>query len=745
MDSVGTDIAQFVIEDQVGADEGLWVRVANFHDEDTNPSYSSVVLLMTGKLAAPSFSGSVSTDSSQRKATISFTNNSDVPDSRVAVVFYRGKNAGYICGIADHGDTSITVTNLLPWSSGQAISFGLFAFRGSYRSSGGWKEGYQYTVYTITDSRPMTSETVTNGGNVPVAPTGCAASQIDSDVLVKWNWNWNDATQAEVSWSSNRNAWQSTSEPNTYSVNVANAPQIRVSNLTAGTTWYFRVRFVSTLESSTAYGPYSSIMAVTVGSAPLKPTLSLSGTVVRNTTKVTASWSYLSTDGSGQSAAVLWECNASGTNIKQIGRASGAHYCTFQPKNLSWSTGSTHYVRLRVTSAAGLVSEWSDPVAIAVADPVTCTITQASLGAQYVIPLIYPADTLYPDSDVYPSNGRNGQYKLTAMPLTATITGAGAGGTTTLAIERLLDYQMERPDESIADGYAGETIALITQVGEAQITIDNDDLIGSLDDGAWYRLVATVQDGLGQANTKYRLFIVKWSHQAVMPEATASMDGNAAIITPTEPTGAAAGDYCDIYRLSADKPELIIRHAEFGEAYVDPYPAIGEHGGHRVVFRTANGDYITSRNRPAWIDLKKKNGDYLDSQNAIIDFNGDQIEVEYNVDLSSNWSKDFQETKYLGGAIQGDWNPGVSRTGSVSGATYAYNELDKIATMRRLAAYPGICHVRTPDGSSFSADIQVSESQSYSSGGKVANFTLNITRVDPEGLDGLTYNQWIGG
>ena len=62
-----------------------------------------------------------------------------------------------------------------------------------------------------------------------------------------------------------------------------------------------------------------------------------------------------------------------------------------------------------------------------------------------------------------------------------------------------------------------------------------------------------------------------------------------------------------------------------------------------------------------------------------------------------------------------------------------------------LAIHPGICHVRTPDGSSFSADVQVSESQSYSSGGKAANFSLNITRVDPEELDGVSYAQWIGG
>lgn len=746
-DSAGTDIVQFVINDQVATDECLWVRVANYHDVETNPAISNTLILMTGKLETPSFSGSVSVDSTQRKAIITFSDNSSVPDSRVAVVFYRGNNAGYICGVSSHGDTSITVTNLLPWNAGTAVSFGLFAFRGTATTSSGWKEGYQYTTCMITDARPMTSDTATQGGNVPIAPNRCSAAQVDgtTEVLVTWDWNWNGATQAEVSWSTNRNAWQSNNNPSTYTVSNINAPQLRVTNLNVGTTFYFRVRFASVSAGAEVYGPYCNTMSVTIGSAPLKPTLTLSGTVVQRTTWVTASWAYLSTDGSGQGAATVWEVTSAGNRIQLIARAGGQHYCSFLPKSLEWDAGTLHFISVQVTSSSGLSSEWSDPVAIAVADPVVCTITQASLGPEFTIPFIYPASDIYPGSDIYPSNGRDGQYKLTEMPLTVTITGAGAGGITTLAVERLMDYSMERPDGSIADGYAGETIALFRQIGETQITIDNDDLIGTIDDGAWYQLVATVHDGVGQAATEIRRFIVDWEHQAIIPSASVTVTGTAAIISADEPEGAEAGDYIDIYRLSADKPELIYRNAQFGERYVDPYPALGKHGGHRVVYRTSNGDYITGDNHVAWTDLGEENGDLLDIKDAIIDFAGDQIVLEYNIDLSSNWSKDFQETKYLGGAVQGDWNPGVSRTGTISGVAYSINDLDKISAMRRLAAHTGICHVRTPDGSSFSADVQVSESQSYTSGGKVANFTLNVTRVDPESLDGVSYEQWIGG
>ena len=53
---------------------------------------------------------------------------------------------------------------------------------------------------------------------------------------------------------------------------------------------------------------------------------------------------------------------------------------------------------------------------------------------------------------------------------------------------------MERPDESEFNGYEGETVALKSQTGASQMTISLDDLIGSLDDGAPYRIVATVLD-----------------------------------------------------------------------------------------------------------------------------------------------------------------------------------------------------------------------------------------------------------
>ena len=214
-----------------------------------------------------------------------------------------------------------------------------------------------------------------------------------------------------------------------------------------------------------------------------------------------------------------------------------------------------------------------------------------------------------------------------------------------------------------------------------------------------------------------------------------------AVLNPIAPEGALTTDVCDIYRLSVDKPELIYPDAVFGETYVDPYPTIGEHGGHRFVFRTANGDYITENDELAWVDMTESEGDTLYSDANIIDFGAGRVVIEYNADLSNSWRKDFTETKYLGGSVQGDWNPAVSRTGSIS-AVAVTDDIETIEAMRRLAVYPGICHVRTKDGSSYAADVQVSESHKQSNGHRIVEFSLSITRVDAEVYDGLTLAEW---
>lgn len=324
-------------------------------------------------------------------------------------------------------------------------------------------------------------------------------------------------------------------------------------------------------------------------------------------------------------------------------------------------------------------------------------------------------------------------YALKEMPLTLTVDKTNI----TAVIERANSYHIDRPDETSFDGFENETIAI--KKGNVE-SFDIEDLIGSLDDGASYRLIVTVKDELGQSAEDSIDFEVHWTHQALIPEGQVVIDSEEYIakITPQAPQDALSTDKCDIYRLSSDRPELVVKGGTFAETYVDPYPAIGQFGGYRLVFRTANGDYITEDNEIAWLDIDET----LDIGYTIIDFDGGQVFLEYNVDVSNSWAKDFQETKYLGGSVQGDWNPAVSRTSSINAVTITIVDEEQIEMIHRLAVTPSLCHVRTTGGASFSADVQVTENYTHEKRGKIASYTFAITRVDTEDLDGMTLAQW---
>lgn len=391
----------------------------------------------------------------------------------------------------------------------------------------------------------------------------------------------------------------------------------------------------------------------------------------------------------------------------------------------NWEAGNDYALRVRVTSGNGMVSAWSDVVSVSVVQPLTAVITSTSL------------EEITIDSEQVLS--------LTEMPLTATVTGAGAGGKTSLVVQRAESYYLERPDGGVFNGYEGEIVASVSIDGEGQLEVTNDILTGAVDDGARYRLIATVRDTFGQSASASIDFEVHWERQAQMPDALCEvLEDGAVKITPSAPVGyLVEDDVCDIYRLSADMPELIVKDAEFGTAYVDPYPTIGEFGGHRIVYRTSNGDYITEDNNFAWVDTDISYDDLYESEDSIINFGGSEIRLKYDVDLSNQWEKDFVQTKYLGGSIQGDWSAGVRRSATVTAATINIIDQDKLRAIRQLAEYEGVCRIRTLDGSNYPCDIQVSESRTSDKHNVIAAFNFTINRVETAVLDGMTYDKWV--
>lgn len=728
-DTSDTDAASFSIDDVLTVDECLFIRVNTEHD--TNVTYGLPTLASVGYLAAPT---GLSVSPAGTNFTVSATNASSVPGSFLAVT-YRGAsqpNKSFVCGIIPNGSSSVTVS--VPSAATEsAVTFGVQAVVGTYtaktRADGG--TGYEL-------KKQMTSQGIVwDGGAVPSAPANVTAEPAEQEgsIRVGWSWSWSGATEAELSWSDHADAWESTDQPQTYTVTNLYAAQWNIAGLDAGKVWYIRVRLIDASGEDPTYGPYSDTVTVDLSSGPAIPALQVSEGLIVEGSPVTARWSYVSTDGTPQAyatVALLTYGDSDEEIYTPIAQVETEQHYTIDTAAEGWTAGSEYLLVVQTTSRSGADSEWSDPVAVTVATPLTATISSSSLSTITITDDVGESHTV---------------TALTAMPLTVTVTGAGAGGQTTVAIERAASYYVDRPDETTFTGHEGETVALVSQTGEAQMSITADDLIGPLDDGAAYNLIATVQDGLGQTASVTVYFEAHWSHQAIIPDATVVIDtdNNVAKITPDVPVGTVAGDTFDIYRLSADKPELIVEGGDWDTTYVDPYPALGRFGGHRFVFRSKDGDYITQDETFAWVDLGEDEGDFLDPHYGLIDFDGYQIPVFLDVDVSNDWEKDFQETRYLGGSVQGDWNAAVGRTGTVSGVVVVSEEPETIRKLRRLARWAGICHVRTLDGSSYAADVQVSETYSVDRGHKTSEFSLSITRVDPERPDGLTLAQWEAG
>lgn len=548
-----------------------------------------------------------------------------------------------------------------------------------------------------------------------------------STVLVSWSNEWEDTDKTVVTYSDAVNAWDYSTPPTSVSLERerGKATSVLVPNLQMGKTWYFKVQTSYLNDEFKSNNVPSPPFALDLMTDPAKPVVSVSVPRMSEHGKTDISWTYSCEDGGAQASAVIVILDEDDNEIGSETITGTETAWTLYGDRFDGLVGNyTYYAKVKTNSAYNRESEWSEPTPFFVQHKPIASIDSTSL-----------VDGV-----------------LTDLPLTVTVSGTESLGIATVYVERAQSSFEATPDERGSQGYEGELIALKSRSGDGSVDITADDLRGRLNDGALFRIVVFVTDDLGKSDPVTEEFTVAWTHQAILPEVTREADENAMIVklTATEPEGYAAGDTIDIYRLSADRPELIVENGSFDTTYVDPYPAFGEMGGHRIVYKTGNGDITTADGALAWIDVDgsaetvSDTDVRLDSSRTVISFDDTFVALEYNLELGHSWEKDFTETQYLGGSVQGDWNPAVSRKMSVSTVMVSFMDEASIRLMRRLAVWDGICHVRTPDGSSFAADVQVSENRTHSNGGKIISFSLDITKVDSEALDGMTLAEWEG-
>ena len=732
----------------IGTVTGSWPTQITLGSNEISNTKNTVV----GKLSSPTLN-STQIDPDTKLVTINVTNNAQLADggnnSFIAVYCQTASNTNPLNPIAiiPYSESGRDYSFLGDWGDGEDPTFKIQCYVADYTPK---TKSTGLTVYTLNNIL-MQSGTDSKGESIPKAATNVNASRYAPGIaLVTWDWTWAEANAVELSWAEDLTAWESTSEPSSFTISGTRIGKRYINDLNA-TTYWIKIRFLRTVGDSVVYGSYSDPVKVVMSSAPSIPTLRLSKTTATPTEKVTATWIYESTDGSGQESATFYEAikdETTGTwtytDLSPYGGyVNRAKSFTFTPSKFGWTNNTTHYISVQPKSESGLKSTgYSTPVLLNVAPAPSLPSVEAGTitGIGGENDALRPFEVMDPYD---PEQSMAFDLALTRLPLTFNILGVGTGGYATVTIERNTSSRVDIPDDSKREEYKGETIvskvfrtdATSTDPDTITATINVEDCSPKLEHLGQYKMIITVTDTYGQsAVSPDYIFSVYWDHLGEVPTATITLDKehDYALITPDVPTGFMQGDSCDIYRLSADRPMLIKREATFGETYVDDYPTYGRFGGYRIVYVTKYGDDSTTDNALAWMDYSPIVGNLqaYDKFMVSIEFDDNIVEFPGNIAVSNSWAKDFQTTKYMGGSIVGDWNPGVERTGSINGTIPVGHEEETIYLLRLLADYAGKCHVRTPEGSNFYADVQVQDDREEKWVNKISKISLSFTTVD---------------
>lgn len=719
-DIAGKQTVQFIIDDVLDEDECLFIRV-NAH-YGTLTTAGDPVLILKGKLKAPSI---VSVTASDQTAFVEVQHNSTVPDSFIGITYIAPETSTQIIGILEHNETTLNF-HFPTAPVGSNFYFSAREYQGNKWLMYTTVTGINY--YAVNPINMVSDETI-DQGVVPIVPTISVSGDQEqtSSAIVTWDWTWSNAEGITISWAKSPNAWESTDAPETFNVESIRRAVLYVTSLDVGETYYFRARYF--IESTNLTGPWSEIIEFISPSKPGQPVLYESNPVILEGETVNISWSYYSEDALDQGEFQLFGTKVSsgeevgdpiillfGNTAKTDVDLSLEHISGM----LSVQPGDSVKLVVRVKSSGGLWSDDSNAIYLTYANPLVIGGWSGSL-----IPYRTPDDREV--------------LALRGMPLVIETSSMSDSDTVEFYVLRKDDYHLARPNGKSYDGYKGEVVAYSTVPGNSTIVIGVDQLYGTFDDGGAYNFQLIQRDVYGRSVSITREFEVHWAHQPTIPTATVTCYSNSMVdvINVAQPTGYVVGDAFDVYRLSSDDPELIIQNGQYGIDYVDPFPAFNKGSGYRIVNKTSTGDYVTVNGTFSWID---KLDDYIEYHRLVIDFDRNRVVLPYNLVFDDTWEKDFKKTDYLGGSTVGDWNPAISFESSV--ATVLIPEMDEnsIRMAHELAEYPGICHVRTPGGNSFAADVQLTENRTYDA--LVYEYNLTIKKVDGEGFDGMTLAEW---
>ena len=495
------------------------------------------------------------------------------------------------------------------------------------------------------------------------------------------------STGTELSWSDQPDTWRSTDDPETYEVTYDDGPvthggvsyqssaSIAIKGLDGGTTTYIRARRYTDGDSGLAYGPYGDTATVIPSVAPASVVLDVDGFVPEGS-GITCSWTF-----SGGSPQTAWQLLLSdGVVIAEGTDAMGAATIAAD-RAAELATNNALTIRVAVSTGGAWVTSAAKTTHI-VPKPtfsVTPSATYTAQGDGIGIPCTCSAANA-------------------SVALTVTSLGTSGDGPAGMVIQ--------------ADGdviWSGVVLPEWTS-GAATVTLPTGlDLI----DGTKYQVVATATDPATElvSDPSTATFAIAWSHQAPDPDGCVTLtpidtydtDGNsvkAVRIDLVPPTNSVATDCYDIYRLTNDGAQLIGETWPLTATAIDQYAPYGDGMTHyyRIACRTADGDV-------EWYDAPYEMGGSV----LRFDWQGGTVELPYDLAISDGYGKDVDVHSYLDGSVDAFYNQGIQRTAKLATTVLRLDDPDTVAAVKELAHFVGPAFVRTPDGSAYEADVQVTD------------------------------------
>lgn len=506
--------------------------------------------------------------------------------------------------------------------------------------------------------------------------------------VVHLGWNADgedDSTGTELTWADEEDTWKSTKNPNEHNFTWSDgeyvdgqttyhdSATITIKDLVEGEKYYIRARRYLEDEVTT-YSPYSNTATVITSEKPEAVVASCASYIPK-----------------GKSLPIYWTFSGNGLQTEwQIVDTEGT---VLEHGEGSYGSAQISPERLEAFAEDGVIS----------------FIVQASTGSGFVSSEVHTVQivneptldvTVDPTLTVQPFSFD--AEVDTLCDLMILVTSQGSVGQKPEGVERQTAGDTIYSDMVTPDWTSSE------DTWTATVTIPSG--LDFWDLGSYTLSVQAKDMATGlMSGIIEKQFDVAWAHQAPNPEEAVTLTPIdttdeqgfhrlAVQIELTPPEDSAETDVYDIYRLTGDGAVLIGEGFPLTHITADEYAPFGEDLEYRIAVRTVDGDVDF-----ADIPYVQK------CDNLRFDWTGGFLELPYDLSIGDTYKKDVEIRKHMDGSNDGYWNQNISRTAKLNTDVVKLIQKEDIEQARALARYTGPVFVRTPEGSAYEADVQVTD------------------------------------